>query len=76
MYNYALITKQQLEELGMVIDLQVVDWATLVQRRNNPQMYDIFTTGMAFVPDPRSTPTSAATGRAGRATTRSRSAWT
>jgi peptide/nickel transport system substrate-binding protein len=56
MYNYALVTKQQLEELGMVIDLQVVDWATLVQRRNNPQMYDIFTTGMSFVPDPTQHP--------------------
>jgi peptide/nickel transport system substrate-binding protein len=56
MYNYALVTKQQLEELGMVIDLQVVDWATLVQRRNNPQMYDIFTTGMTLVPDPTQHP--------------------
>lgn len=56
MYNVALVTKQQLEEIGMTIDLQVVDWATLVQRRNNPQMYDIFTTGMAFVPDPTQHP--------------------
>jgi peptide/nickel transport system substrate-binding protein len=56
MYNYALVTKQQLEELGMTVDLQVVDWATLVQRRNNPQVYDIFTTGMSFVPDPTQHP--------------------
>jgi peptide/nickel transport system substrate-binding protein len=56
MYNYALVTKQQLEEIGVTVDLQVVDWATLVQRRNNPQMYDIFTTGMAFVPDPTQHP--------------------
>ena len=56
MYNYALVTKQQLEELGVNVDLQVVDWATLVQRRNNPQMYDIFTTGMSFVPDPTQHP--------------------
>jgi peptide/nickel transport system substrate-binding protein len=56
MYNYALVTKQQLEELGITVDLQVVDWATLVQRRNNPQMYDIFTTGMSFVPDPTQHP--------------------
>jgi peptide/nickel transport system substrate-binding protein len=56
MYNYALVTKQQLEELGVTVDLQVVDWATLVQRRNNPQMYDIFTTGMSFVPDPTQHP--------------------
>ncbi len=45
MYNVALVTKQQLEEVGMTIDLQVVDWATLVQRRNNEKMYEIFTTG-------------------------------
>ena len=56
MYNIAVMTKQQLEEVGMNIDLQVVDWATLVQRRNNPQMYDVFSTGMAFVPDPTQHP--------------------
>jgi len=56
MYNIALVTKQQLEEVGMTIDLQVVDWATLVQRRNNEKMYDIFTTGMTLVPDPTQHP--------------------
>ena len=56
MYNIALVTKQQLEEVGMTIDLQVVDWATLVQRRNNEKMYDIFTTGMSLVPDPTQHP--------------------
>ena len=29
MYNFALVTKQQLEDVGFKIDLQVVDWATL-----------------------------------------------
>ena len=76
MYNYALVTKQQLEELGMTVDLQVVDRATLVQRRNNPQVYDIFTTGMSFVPIRRSTPIFGVTGPAGPATRRSRSEWT
>ncbi len=56
MYNVALVTKQQLEEVGMTIDLQVVDWATLVQRRNNEKMYEIFTTGMTLVPDPTQHP--------------------
>src|SRR5438105_4452760 len=56
MYNVALVTKQQLEEVGMTIDLQVVDWATLVQRRNNEKMYEIFTTGMTLVPDPTKPP--------------------
>jgi peptide/nickel transport system substrate-binding protein len=56
MYNVALVTKQQLEDVGMTVDLQVVDWATLVQRRNNEKMYDIFTTGMTLVPDPTQHP--------------------
>ena len=32
MYKNALVAKQQLEQVGFVIDLQVVDWATLNQR--------------------------------------------
>jgi len=46
MYDVALMTKQQLEDVGFVIDLQVLDWSTLVQRRNNPKEYDVFTTGI------------------------------
>ncbi len=52
MYDFALLTKQQLEDIGFVIDLQVVDWATLVKRRNNPKEYDVFTTGMGAFYDP------------------------
>jgi len=46
MYDFALITKQQLEDVGFKIDLQVIDWASVIQRRNNPKEYDAFTTGM------------------------------
>jgi peptide/nickel transport system substrate-binding protein len=52
MYDFALLTKQQLEDAGFVIDLQVVDWATLVKRRNNPKEYDVFTTGTGMFYDP------------------------
>ncbi len=52
MYDFALLSKQQLEDAGFVIDLQVVDWATLVKRRNNPKEYDAFTTGMGNFYDP------------------------
>src|SRR5262249_54656178 len=52
MYDFALVTKQQLEDLAMNIDLQVVDWATLVKRRNNPKEYDAFTTGIGPAYDP------------------------
>jgi len=52
MYDLALLSKQQLEDVGFNIDLQVVDWSTLVQRRNNPKAYDAFTTGMGPFYDP------------------------
>jgi peptide/nickel transport system substrate-binding protein len=52
MYKNALVARQQLEEVGFKIDLQVVDWATLVQRRNKPELYDVFSTGFTFGPDP------------------------
>ncbi len=52
MYKSALVAKQQLEAVGFVVDLQVVDWATLVQRRNKPEVFDIFSTGFGFTADP------------------------
>ncbi len=52
MYDFALLTKQQLEDVGFVIDLQVMDWSTLGQRRVNPKEYDVFTTGMGNFFDP------------------------
>jgi len=52
MYNSALVARQQMEEVGFKVDLQVLDWATLVQRRNKPERWDLFTTGITFGPDP------------------------
>src|SRR5262244_537203 len=52
MYKNALVAKQQLEAAGFKIDLQVVDWATLVQRRNKPEAWDAFSTGITFNPEP------------------------
>lgn len=52
MYKSSLVAKQQLEDVGFKIDLQVLDWATVVQRRNDPTMYDAFVTGMALFGDP------------------------
>ena len=44
-YNQALPIKSQLEAIGMKVDLQVMDWATLVSRRSKPEEYDVFITG-------------------------------
>jgi peptide/nickel transport system substrate-binding protein len=52
LHNMALITQQQLEDAGFNIDLQVMDWATLQERRDDPTDWDIFTTNFGFFPDP------------------------
>jgi peptide/nickel transport system substrate-binding protein len=52
MYKNALVAKSQLEEAGFRIDLQVVDWATLVQRRNKPELWEVFSTAFLFIADP------------------------
>ena len=52
MYNSAVVAKQQMEEVGFKVDLQVLDWATVVQRRNKPELWEVFTTGITFQPDP------------------------
>jgi peptide/nickel transport system substrate-binding protein len=52
MYKSALAAKQQLEDVGFTIDLQVLEWATVVQRRSDPKLYDVFTTGIGFDVDP------------------------
>jgi len=52
MYKNALVATQQLEAAGFKVDLQVVDWATLVQRRNKPEVWDVFSTGITFNPEP------------------------
>ncbi|MBI3455204.1 MAG: ABC transporter substrate-binding protein [Candidatus Rokubacteria bacterium] len=48
MYDFAVLSKQQLEDVGFNIDLQIMDWATLSQRRFNPKEYDVFTTGIGM----------------------------
>ena len=48
MYDFAVMMKQQMEDIGFVVDLQVVDWATLSTRRFNPKEYEVFTTGIGL----------------------------
>jgi peptide/nickel transport system substrate-binding protein len=51
-YKPAVVAKSQLEDVGFKIDLQVSDWATVVQRRNKPELWDAFSTAFVFVPEP------------------------
>ena len=52
MYKNALVAKQQLDEVGFNVDLQVVDWATLNNRTEKPDLWEIFSTGFVFNADP------------------------
>lgn len=51
-YNSAVVMKQQLEAIGMKVKLDVVDWATLTTKRNDPATWDAFTTGFSPVSIP------------------------
>ncbi|MDR1177181.1 MAG: ABC transporter substrate-binding protein [Treponema sp.] len=48
----ALVLKQQLEALEIPVELEIVDWAAMLQYRNDPSRYDIFITNFVSVPSP------------------------
>ncbi len=52
LYNMAAVCTQQLEDVGVNVDLQVYDWATLIETRGDEDAWDIFTTFISFAPDP------------------------
>ena len=51
-YDSAIIFTKQLAQAGFNIDLQVYDWATLIEKRAQPDQWDLFFTHHGFVPDP------------------------
>ncbi|MGH2562855.1 MAG: ABC transporter substrate-binding protein [Thermomicrobiales bacterium] len=51
-YGESVVAQQQLENVGFTIDLQLMDWATVLERRAKPEEWDMFITGHGFVPDP------------------------
>lgn len=55
-YNMALVMAEQLKKAGFKTDLQVVDWATLVQRRNDAKLWDVYFTHSGLFPEPMLSP--------------------
>ncbi len=51
-YKMAQVAAEYLKAAGFAVQLDVVDWATLVQRRAEPGLWDIFITHSPFLPDP------------------------
>lgn len=51
-YNAAVVVKEQLEQLGMVINLEVYDWPTYQEQRDDPEKWDLITIGNGYVSTP------------------------
>jgi len=55
-YNMALIMAEQLKRAGFKAELNVVEWATLLQRRADPKLWDIYITHSGQFPEPMLSP--------------------
>ena len=51
-FKMAEVAKVALEAAGFKVEMDVVDWATLGQRRNDPALWDIYITHSPFLPEP------------------------
>lgn len=51
-FQMAEVAKAYLEQAGFKVQLDVVDWATLTERRSNPKLWDIYITHSPFLPEP------------------------
>ena len=55
-YNMALIMAEQLKRAGLKAELNVVEWATLLQRRGDPKLWDVYITHSGQFPEPMLSP--------------------
>lgn len=55
-HRMALVMAEQMKAAGFKVQLDVVDWATLIQRRGDPALWDIYITHSAFLPEPMLSP--------------------
>jgi peptide/nickel transport system substrate-binding protein len=51
-YSASVIAQQQLEAVGFVVDLQITDWATVIERRGQDDAWEVFVTYHGVVTDP------------------------
>jgi peptide/nickel transport system substrate-binding protein len=51
-YAVALTGAPMLQEIGLNVEVLGVDWGTVVDRRTDPDEYEIFNTGFGFGPEP------------------------
>jgi peptide/nickel transport system substrate-binding protein len=52
MFKSTVVATAQLQQAGFTVDMQVLEWAGVLDHRNKPADFDMFTTSHGFVPDP------------------------
>lgn len=52
MDNMAVALQSELQAVGINVELTIVDWATLIDYRNDPSLFDMYITSFAEVPVP------------------------
>ena len=55
-HRIALVLAEELKAAGFQVQLDVVDWATLVSRRADAKVWDIYITHSPFLPEPMLSP--------------------
>jgi peptide/nickel transport system substrate-binding protein len=55
-YNMAVLMAEQFKRAGFKAELNVVDWATLIQRRNDSKLWDLYVTHSGLLPEPMLSP--------------------
>lgn len=51
-YNASVVIKEQLEKMGVKVKLDIYDWPTLVDKRNNPENWDLMIVATGYVTTP------------------------
>lgn len=51
-YNASVVIQEQLEQIGMVVNLEVFDWATILDKIYEEDSYDIYVMGLTPNPEP------------------------
>ncbi|WP_368653281.1 ABC transporter substrate-binding protein [Ornithinibacillus sp. 4-3] len=51
-YNAAVVIQEQLKNIDVEVELEVVDWATLLDRRSDPAQWELFISGFSVKPQP------------------------
>lgn len=52
MFKSSTVAVDQLQKVGFKMDMQLYEWAGVIERRAKPSEWEVFTTGHGFVPDP------------------------